>query len=178
LTHLSNTAFSCLFIYFIYNLKSKFMKPRKILSMMTISAIVLMTSCKKEDTPVPTPDPLPTVTSISPASGPKNTVVTITGTNFGTNLTTLKVYFNNVQATVQTATNTAITAVVPNGAGSGVVKVEKTPTVQVNGPSFTYLTPGTTITFAGSTIGYADGTGTSALFGNPAGITMLQEIYM
>jgi sugar lactone lactonase YvrE len=168
---LSNTAFSCLFIYFIYSLKFKSMKPRKILSLITISAIVLITSCKKEDTPVPTPDPLPTVTSISPTSGPKNTVVTIMGTNFGTNLATLKVYFNNVQATVQTATNTTITAVVPNAAGSGVVKVEKTPTVTVNGPAFTYLAPGATITFAGSTIGYADGIGASALFANPTGIT-------
>jgi sugar lactone lactonase YvrE len=148
------------------------MKPNKILSMMTISAIVLITSCKKGDTPAPPPDPAPAVTSISPTSGPKNTVVTITGTNFGTNLATLKVYFNNVQATVQTATNTSITAVVPNAAGSGVVKVEKTPTVTVNGPAFTYLAPGATLTVAGgATAGYADGTGAAALFGNPSGIT-------
>jgi IPT/TIG domain/NHL repeat len=147
------------------------MKLNTILSMMTIAAIVLTTGCKKEETPIPTPDPSPTVTSISPASGPKNTVVTITGTNFGTNLATLKIYFNNVQATVQTATNTTITAVVPNGAGTGVVKVEKTPTVTVNGPVFTYLVTGSTTTFAGSNTGYADGSGASALFSSPTGIT-------
>ena len=136
-----------------------------------LCSIVLISSCKKDDTPV-TPDPAPTVTSISPTSGPKNTVVTITGTNFGTNLATLKVYFNNVQATVQTATSTTITAVVPNAAGSGVVKVEKTPAVTVNGPAFTYLVPGATLTVAGgATAGFADGTGTAALFGNPSGIT-------
>jgi IPT/TIG domain/NHL repeat len=146
------------------------MKLKTILSMMTIAAIVTTTSCKKDDTP--TPDPAPTVTAISPTSGPKNTVVTITGTNFGTNLTTLKVYFNNVLATIQTATNTSITAVVPNGAGSGIVKVEKTTTVIVNGSAFTYLVPGATLTVAGgATAGYADGNGTAALFGNPSGIT-------
>ena len=80
---------------------------------------------------MPIPDPAPTVTAISPASAPKNAVVTITGTNFGTNLATLKVYFNKVQATVQTATNTSITAVVPAGAGTGNVKIEKSPGVQV-----------------------------------------------
>ncbi len=129
--------------------------------MMTISALVLITSCKKDDTPAPPSDPAPTVTSISPTSGPKNTVVTITGTNFGTNLATLKVYFNNVQATVQTATNTAITAVVPITATTGVVKVEKSPTVQVTGPTFTFLGTGSvstlTLTGVASTLGLLTG---------------------
>jgi sugar lactone lactonase YvrE len=113
--------------------------------LLCLCGIVLMSSCKKDDTPA-TPDPAPTVTTISPASGPRNTVVTITGANFGTNLSTLKVYFNNVQATVQTATNTSITAVVPTAAGTGSVKVEKSPAVQVTGPTFTYLPIGTVTT--------------------------------
>jgi sugar lactone lactonase YvrE len=124
------------------------MKLKKILSLMTIAANIFMTSCKKDDTPAPTPDPAPTVTSISPTSGAKNTVVTITGTNFGTNPATLKVYFNNIQATVQTATSTTITAVVPAAAGTGAVKVEKSPTVQVTGPIFTYLSTGTVSTLS------------------------------
>jgi IPT/TIG domain len=139
------------------------MKLKTILSMMTIAVIVLITSCKKDDNPdpTPTPDPSPTITTISPTSGPKNTVVTITGTNFGTNLATLKVYFNNVQATVQTATNTTITAVVPISATTGAVKVEKSPTVQVAGPVFTFLGTGSvstlTLTGAASTIGLVTG---------------------
>jgi hypothetical protein len=147
------------------------MKLTKILSLMTTAFLVLGTGCKKSDAPVPPPDPTPTVTSINPTTGPKNTVVTITGTNFGTNTATLKVYFNNVSGTVQTATNTTITAVVPAGAGSGIVKIEKSPTVTVNGPIFTYLAPGATTTFSGSNNGYADGPGTSALFRSPTGIT-------
>ncbi len=114
---------------------------------LVICNLSLLTSCKKSD-PATVPDPAPTVTGISPTSGPKNTVVTISGNDFGTNLATLKVYFNGVQATVQTATNTTITAVVPAGAGTGAVKVEKSPGVQVTGPVFTYLGFGTVTTFS------------------------------
>lgn len=148
------------------------MKKNLFFAMATIG-ILAFSSCKKtNESVIPTPvDPGPVITSISPASGPKGTVVTITGTSFGTNLATLKVYFNNVQATVQTATNTAITAVVPVGAGTGAVKVEKTPTAVVSGAVFTYLVPGFTATFAGGNGGFADGIGINASFSNPTGIT-------
>lgn len=140
--------------------------------MAALCSSMILSSCKKdkEVIPTPVPDPAPTVTTISPTSGPKNTVVTITGTNFGINLATLKVYFNGVQATVQTATNTSITAIVPVGTTTGAVKVEKTPTVQVTGPLFTYLDPGATITFAGNNSGYLDGTGVNALFASPTSL--------
>jgi sugar lactone lactonase YvrE len=138
--------------------------------MAVLGSSIIFSSCKKDDSTVPVPDPSPAVTAISPSSGPKNTIVTITGTDFGTNLATLKVYFNGVQATVQTATNTQITAVVPIGAGSGIVKIEKTPAILVNGPVFTYLDPGATTTFAGSTAGFRDSTGVLALFGNPTSL--------
>ena len=137
--------------------------------MAALCSSIIFSSCKKDTdtTPAPTPEPTPTVTSISPSSGPKNTVVTITGTNFGVNLVSLKVYFNGVQATVQTATTTSITAVVPSGAGIGIVKVEKSPGVQVNGPTFTYFGNGYTTTFVGNSQGFADGTGTAAQFNFP-----------
>ncbi len=70
-----------------------------------LCSAISIVSCKKDDsTPAPLPEPAQTVTAISPTTGPKNTVVTITGTNFGTSTTALKVYFNGVQGTVQTAT--------------------------------------------------------------------------
>ena len=191
-------------------MKKNFFVP--ILTMLLITII----GCKKDDTTPPV-TPVVSITAISPTSGPKTTVVTITGTNFGVNLSTLKVYFNNVQATVQTATNTSITAVVPTGAGTGNVKVEKSPGVQVTGPSFTYLGNGSvstviltgTITtlnlpsgiardgsgnlfvcdrdnhrivkitptgdaavFAGGTMGFTNGTGTTAQFNQPYAITI------
>ena len=110
---------------------------KRIFVLSAILFSILLSSCKKESTPAPSPEPDPTLTAISPTEGPKNTLVTIRGTRFGTNTAALKVYFNNVQATIQTATDTAITALVPINAGTGVVKIEKS-SKQITGPSFTY----------------------------------------
>lgn len=115
--------------------------------MAAICSMFVIVACKKDKDTIPTPEPSPTVTTISPQTGPKNTLVTITGTNFGANTTALKVFFNGVQGTVQTASATEITALVPTGAGSGVVKVEKN-SIQVTGPTFTYVPIGTVSTIA------------------------------
>jgi PKD-like domain/Concanavalin A-like lectin/glucanases superfamily/FG-GAP-like repeat/IPT/TIG domain/Secretion system C-terminal sorting domain len=58
----------------------------------------------------------PTISSISPVSGPIGTVVTINGTNFSPTTTSNTVYFGAVRATVITATTTQLTVSVPFGA--------------------------------------------------------------
>lgn len=133
----------------------------KILSTIVLVTVLFLSSCKKDDNPPP-PEPAPTLTTISPTSGPKNTVVTISGTNFGTNAAALKVFFNGIQGAVQTATNVQITATVPAGASTGAVKVEKNG-VQVTGPEFTYQGYGWTSTLALS--------GTATNLNHPSGIT-------
>ncbi|MGL5892036.1 MAG: FG-GAP-like repeat-containing protein, partial [Bacteroidia bacterium] len=57
----------------------------------------------------------PTVSSISPVSGPVGTVVTIDGTNFSPTASSNTVYFGAVRATVITATTTQLTVSVPFG---------------------------------------------------------------
>lgn len=59
--------------------------------------------------------PGPTVTSITPESGPVGTVVTITGTNLGSTPADNRVYFGAVRATVTEASATTIKAIVPTG---------------------------------------------------------------
>ncbi|MFN8290864.1 MAG: IPT/TIG domain-containing protein [Chitinophagaceae bacterium] len=138
------------------------MNLKPVLPTILLSALIFA-SCKKDDTITPAPtDPAPVITGISPTSGPKNTVVTITGTDFGVNLSTLKVYFNGVQATVQTATATQITVLVPANAGTGIVKVEKTPALIANGPAFTYTGSGWTSTLSVS--------GPATALNHPSGI--------
>lgn len=58
----------------------------------------------------------PTITSISPASGPAGTLVTITGTGFGSGPSDNKVYFGGAMATVNTASTTVLTVSAPAGA--------------------------------------------------------------
>ncbi|MGH2596507.1 MAG: IPT/TIG domain-containing protein, partial [Actinomycetota bacterium] len=69
---------------------------------------------------VTSPPPLPTVTSLSPTTGPVGTTVTITGTNF-TGATAVK--FHGVQAVFTLNSDTTITATVPSGATTGLVAV-------------------------------------------------------
>ncbi len=82
----------------------------------------------------------PTVVTISPVSGPANTVVTLTGTNFKTTLTDNTVKFNGVQATVQTATAGTLTVLAPAGGTTGTVTVT-TADGTGTGPVFTYTAP-------------------------------------
>ncbi len=60
--------------------------------------------------------PPPTITSISPASGPVGTLVTITGTNFSSTPLNNTVYFGATQTSVNTATATQLIVNVPQGA--------------------------------------------------------------
>jgi hypothetical protein len=65
----------------------------------------------------------PSITSISPLSGPVGTAVTITGTNFELTPSNNIVYFGAVRATVTAASLTSLTAIVPVGAAYDPVSV-------------------------------------------------------
>ncbi len=80
----------------------------------------------------------PTITNFTPTSGPVNTQVVITGTNF---LSVLTVTFNGKKATLFVVNSpTQITAFVPTGASTGPIAVVAAGGVAVSAGSFT-VTP-------------------------------------
>lgn len=151
----------CHFIFFC-------MKPCAIVFLL-VCGIFFIPACKKTDKPVPAATS-PTVSALSPDNGSKNTVVTITGTNFGTDISKVAVSFNGMAAVVQTVAGTQITAVVPAKAGTGKVTVTVSG-LSADGPVFTYALSYTVTTLAGSgALGHTDGAAASASFGFPVGI--------
>ena len=67
--------------------------------------------------------PTPTITALSPTSGPPGTVVTITGTNFGATQGTSSVFFNGWSAAVTSWSSIQIVTAVPDDASYGPVSV-------------------------------------------------------
>lgn len=88
--------------------------------------------------------PSPTITSLSPSSGPAGTAVTITGTNFGATQGSSSVTFNGMAVTPTSWSTTSLVAPVPNGATTGNVVVT-VGGVASNGVSFTVTAAGPTI---------------------------------
>lgn len=70
--------------------------------------------------------PVASITSISPETGPAGTEVTITGSNFSTEVTGNAVMFGSVVATVASATATQLVTTVPEELAAGIYAVTVT----------------------------------------------------
>ncbi|WP_299607183.1 IPT/TIG domain-containing protein [uncultured Aquimarina sp.] len=106
------------------------------IKILLLLSILSITSCTKDgDNLVFVPTE---IESISPTSGPGDTEVTISGISFGTNPNAVSVFFNDVEAIVNSVTETEITAIVPRGAQTGTVRVVLNGE-NVMGPEFTYV---------------------------------------
>ena len=147
------------------------MKPNSLIrSTYQVSVFLLLSalfqSCSKSSSN-PNPantGPSVTITSLSVTSGDYTTPVMIKGAGFSTTIADDKVFFNGVQATVETASSPVIYTTVPLAAGTGNV------TVTVNGatatgPAFTYqVTEVATLLAGGGGPGSSNGTGSAASF--------------
>jgi sugar lactone lactonase YvrE len=130
-----------------------------------ISAIWL--SCKEKPDPIEVPDPDPVLVGFTPASGPKGTLITITGEHFGTSSNDISLKINGLSATIKAVSDKEITAIVPDKCGLGAV------VVSVKGKNFTaadqfrYIYKATTSYFTGGQKGFADGPPASVKFEGP-----------
>jgi hypothetical protein len=120
----------------------------------------------------------PSITSLSPTSGPIATVVTVTGTNFGSTQGASTVTFNGTRGTPTSWSASQIVVPVPVGATTGPVVVTESG-VASNGITFTVtlgittLSPasgvvGTTVTINGGGFGSTQGTSTVTFDGSTA----------
>jgi hypothetical protein len=109
--------------------------------------------------------PAPSITNLSPTSGPVGTSVTITGTNLGTSGT---VTFNNTTAATTSWTATSITAKVPTGATTGNVVVT-TGGLSSNGFTFTVTTVAPLVQHTSIDAGTTTSAGLSFSSNNTAG---------
>ncbi len=116
--------------------------------------LLAFNGCKKEQPTDPDPitSPTPTtgtttvqqpaaqatVTAVSPSTGTSGTVVTVTGTNFGTSTTNVRVVFHGFAGTVQSVTPTEIKVVVPVTTTGDVVVSVNLQTIST-GITFTYI---------------------------------------
>ncbi len=109
---------------------------KKILATATILFTVY--SCKKKYPIPPAQSTNPIITSFSPASGQFNTSITINGNNFNSNPSNNQVSINGKSAFIQAATETTLTVLIPERAGTGPVSVT-TASGTATGNNFTYI---------------------------------------
>jgi hypothetical protein len=80
--------------------------------------VLLLGACKKDDLQSPV-----AITGLTPASGPRTTVVTITGSSFSAVPSENVVTLNELVCPVSSATGTELKVSIPPKAGSGKIKV-------------------------------------------------------
>lgn len=112
----------------------------------------------------------PVINSLSPAAGPTETIVTISGARFGSTQGTSTVTFNGVIATPSSWSDTEIIVPVPAGASTGHVVVSvggesSNSVVFTVHPQITSISPtsgsvGTSVTITGSGFGATQGSST------------------
>jgi N-acetylneuraminic acid mutarotase len=87
--------------------------------------------------PGPTPKPLPVITSFSPVSGAVDTIVTIIGTHFNSDISKDVVKFNGITAVIKSGTETQLVVTVPSGASTGKISISVDTSTIISTQDFT-----------------------------------------
>lgn len=142
----------------------------KIMCVLLLIAIIIVHNACSDDTQVI--ESKAEVTEFSPLTGGPNTLLTLTGKNFGTDINNVKVTVNGKETIVKSVTDNEITAQVQKGSSTGLVRVilgEK-PNAQVliYNTDFTYISNQIVSTYLGKdTSGEDDGTFQTAALSKP-----------
>ncbi len=150
-------------------MKKQFSPLGGIISVLLMVAIIIIGCSSDEDQQSEV-----SVTGISPASGSAGTQVRISVAGFGVITENVKIFFNNVEGSVSSVTNSEIIVIAPGEATSGPIKVV-VGEMEMSGPVFTYedIPDGIVSTLAGDgTFGDVIGNGTSAQFASPLGVAV------
>ena len=114
----------------------------KIALFVLLGLSLIIVSCKKTpDVPTPVPQPVTTITAISPATAPVGSTLVITGTNFSTDPASNTVSIGGVTATIVSASPTQLVVVVPAGTTNGTVSVTAGGQTAQSPTSFTVAIP-------------------------------------
>ncbi|MDO5977429.1 IPT/TIG domain-containing protein [Flavivirga spongiicola] len=125
-------------------MKNSIIKYNKLWAFSTlVLTLAFVFSCTEDDAQSGPNDNLgqATVTVYNPDNGKEGAGVIISGTNFSTIASDNKVWFNGVEATVRSVSNTTILTSVPVGATTGSVTVSVKGKEAAAGPDFTVLLP-------------------------------------
>jgi sugar lactone lactonase YvrE len=151
-------------------MKNRFVKVSIVL--ISLNNIVLLQSCNKNsdtnNSVIPPADSLQ-INSFAPESAAKDSVVIINGINFSSTASENIVSFNDIPATVISATSTRIEVKVPKGANDGKITVRVDNHIASSARNFTYIF--TVSSLAGGGIGFEDGVAAGAKFSSAYGIT-------
>jgi len=122
---------------------------------------VMLSSCFKEEDVKQIPQ-VPGIIDVSPTSGPKNTILSISGNNFP-DKASITVKVNGKTTPIISSTANNIQAQIQAGTGTGKVEVSYGGSTYA-GPTFTYQNTYTTTSLTNGVAGYVDGPLTTAEF--------------